>query len=223
MDQDEQVFDRVLNHVNLDGDFTILELGTASGNTLCAILNMLVSQNKIPKQVIAFDSWEGLPVEDPDTPRQSDWHPSAFNLLYENQNNKKLSKKATTPEEAFQLLLDRFAEYESYGINIQLVKGFYEKTLNEGTLEIYKIKPATFVNIDCDLYISAKQALEFLFKNDLLAEDCIVRYDDWDMIGLREGEAGESKAHNEMVQKYRVSFELIEKGRDALFKYKGKK
>ncbi len=222
MDADEEIFDEILNHVNLEGDFTIMEHGIASGNTLCAILNRLIARNKLPKQVIGFDSFTGLCQEEEGVSRQNDWFPTAFNLLDENLGNKKLSKKASTWNEAYGMLLDRFAEYEKYNIWVKLVKGFYSDTLNRKAVEDYHIRPATFVNIDVDLYISAKQVLEFLFQNKLLANGAIIRYDDWTMRNVEEGVGGESKAHNEIVKKYHANFELIRKSAtDAVFRFMG--
>jgi len=216
----EEYFAGVLDYLTFNKNHSVLEWGTAAGSTLSAILNVLISRNQIPSQVIAFDSFLGLPMEEEGVPKSKDWFPGAFNLLYENQNNNEVQQKANTFSEALIILRDRFRQYEKHNIFVQLVEGFYNDTLNKNTLEQFNIKPAMLIHIDCDLYISAKQALEFCAQNNLFGENCLVEYNDWG--GTRENLGGESKAHYEIVDKYGLKFETIRKGQQSLFRYRGK-
>lgn len=216
---DHEVFSKVLDKVNLKNNISIIQFGVASGNTLLAILEVLKDRNITPGQVIGFDSFLGLPRESEGISTHPDWKEGSFNLLYEIKNNTLINKTLYNQDEAIRLVRERFA---AWGDLVEFVIGFYSESLTKEVAQ--KIKPASFIDIDSDLYISAKQALEFLLENNLLLEDCIVRYDDWNIPGIDEGEAGESKAHFEAVEKYGVVFEKLDsESHDAVFRYKGRK
>ncbi len=200
----------------------VFEFGVASGNTLLSILRCFANRGKLPSQIIGFDSFKGLPQEAANIPRSGDWFEGAFNLFHEFKNNNELTQKPNVDNvyDAIQFVKSRFSEY---GDLVQFVIGFYEDSLNKKTIEDFKIKPASFVNIDVDLYISAKQVLEFLLENNLLLEDAVLRYDDW--TGTNEYAGGESLAHKEAIEKYGAVFEGL--GTNCpwsrVFRYKGKK
>lgn len=220
MDVDEQLFDELFQHITSNEDLIVMEFGVASGNMACALLNILIRRGLIPKKYVGYDSFKGLPSEDPNASCPSYWYPGAFNLLDENINNNKLNVKAVDEEDAMRLLLARFSEYQKHNIDVQLIHGFYETSLKPELIQLYDLKPAMFINIDCDMYISAIQALEFLVYNDLIADKCVIRYDDWSIRGIPEGSGGESKAHAEIVEKYNLNFELVRKSSsDAVFRF----
>lgn len=220
IDLDEVLWSEIVNHINFNDNMTFLEFGVASGNTMVAMLNNLVKINKIPKLVVGFDSFEGLPQEEPGTIRPIEWYKGAFNLQDEMKNNFKITDKPNNFQEAIQKLETRFKDYD---FPIKFIKGFYDSSLTNNIVEQFQIQPACFVHIDCDMYISTKQALDFLARNDLFAKDCLIRYDDWVINGIPEFSAGESKAHLEICTQYWLNLELIENnGNATLFRYKGK-
>ena len=53
-------------------------------------------------------------------------------------------------------------------------------------------KPAFWVDLDVDLYISTVQVLDFMFKNHLIVPTTLVSFDDWG--ATKEFEGGESLA-----------------------------
>jgi hypothetical protein len=64
---------------------------------------------------------------------------------------------------------------------------------------------ACYIDIECDIYESTYCALDFIFKNRLAAPGCLIGYDDWSgTVPLKEGLAGESKAHQEICAKYKI-------------------
>ena len=69
------------------------------------------------------------------------------------------------------------------------------------------MRPALFVDIDCDLYSSAYQGLDWMFQNRLIAQGTIIGYDDW---GIR-GDFGEKRAHREIAAKYNATFRAVPK------------
>lgn len=205
MDQDEVLFNEVLSHLNAS-DINVMEFGVASGNTACAILNVLLRRNVVVQRYIGFDSFLGLPLEEEGVPLHHHWLVGAFNILHENLNNSKVLEKASSPEQAIQILFNRLNEYTKHGTKVDIVRGIYQDTLNLQTIQEYSIEPADFIHIDCDLYISSIQALDFIFSNDLLKINGILRYDD-----MREcpDDGGEKRAHREIQDKYRLMFNSL--------------
>ena len=59
------------------------------------------------------------------------------------------------------------------------VPGYYNESLTEELYSTGGFQPALLVDLDCDLYISTIQALEWLFKHRILRVESVVRYDDW--------------------------------------------
>lgn len=95
------------------------------------------------------------------------------------------------------------------GDNFSLIPKFYSE-LNSEDVKKYAMRPAKYVYLDCDLYISARDALEFLIQNDLLVEGSKICYDDWDQFDAfdyPEFEGGVSKAHKDITLKYNIKWE----------------
>ena len=68
-----------------------------------------------------------------------------------------------------------------------------------------KSKPAFFIDVNCDLYISTIQALNWVFKHNLAKKGTLILYDDWQNTPFGEGE---SLAHMQIAEKYMVQFEI---------------
>lgn len=69
-----------------------------------------------------------------------------------------------------------------------------------------RTKPALFVDIDCidcGLYVSAKQALDWLFRYDKVVPD--IYFDDM----KTGGRGGELQAHLEIVDAYQVKYDVL--------------
>lgn len=60
---------------------------------------------------------------------------------------------------------------------VELVKGRFEDTLNEQTSKSLELKAVSIVNIDCDLYSSALEALDFV--TPYLQDGSIIIFDEW--------------------------------------------
>jgi hypothetical protein len=88
-----------------------------------------------------------------------------------------------------------------------LVKGWFDEVLIPSLTTRLQLKPALFVEIDVDLYISTKQLLEFMTENHLIAEGTILYYDDWGEVDEYTG--GESLAHQQWTEKYGVECERL--------------
>lgn len=176
-------------------DGAIFEFGVNYGNTLTCLLDNMILLNKKPTGIFGFDNFMGLPKEQEGIHKDNDWFETAFNVVDE----LKRININTTREEAIELVKGRFKEYEKYDFFVKLIIGWYSE-LNKQTIIDYNMIPASFIHVDCDLYISAKQALEFMFGNNLVLNGCLIRYDDWKL----DPTYGEHLAHIETVKKYNL-------------------
>jgi hypothetical protein len=61
------------------------------------------------------------------------------------------------------------------------------------------------VHIDCDLYESTIDVLDYLLAHHHLADGCAIFFDDWNCSNASPA-FGERRAWNEMVEKYQIRF-----------------
>ena len=105
--------------------------------------------------IVGFDSFEGLPAEKRGEVRRAAWNKGAFRV------------KATVHDRILRDLNPR----------TRLVRGFFKSSL---TPELARtLAPATIVDIDSDLYVSAYEVLDWLFTHRLARAGTLVAYDDW--------------------------------------------
>jgi hypothetical protein len=94
--------------------------------------------------------------------------------------------------------------------NLDFVIGFYNDSLTDDLVSTLNLGKAALVDIDCDIYTSAKECLSWLFRNDLVDTGTYVAYDDWGGTpGYRDFADGESRAHREISEEFGVEWELI--------------
>lgn len=171
-------------------DKLFLEFGVFKGNSLLEYYTAY-NQNNIQPLFFGFDAFLGLPEEklDPLTP----WKTGDFNL-----------GGNINPD-----LLDKDG--------IELVVGWFNDTLNGNTVKKFGDKKAGLVHIDCDIYTSTLEVLEFLVKHQLLVDGTLVVYDDWGawkqsrLSEERELDVAEARAHVEICKKYNLTFEFVHK------------
>lgn len=126
----------------------------------------------------AFDSFEGLP-ETSGNQTQEEWAKSAYQCS----------------EERFKKNLAR------EGVDLKkvvTVPGFYDASLNRQTKEKHSLTRAAVVHIDCDLYESTMQALDFV--TDLLVQGTVLIFDDWFFNQGRKNR-GEQQACKEWLER----------------------
>jgi len=177
----------------------VFEFGVHLGETLKEICSSCDYHNRCIRKVFGFDSFIGLPLEDSSTPFPNTWRKGEFN------SSKDLG--GSSLDETLSILQNRI------GYPVTFVPGFYKKLSSE-TIKQYDIKQAGLIHIDCDLYISAFQALDFCFSNKLVFPGTIIIYDDWGHPGFfnaefKEFEFGESKAHKEITEKYGIVWKRL--------------
>jgi hypothetical protein len=135
---------------------------------------------KIPHMQL-FDSFKGLPREEPGVNTPPVWNVGAFSAPRTVFHGKL---------QALNLPEDTYSVYE----------GWFKDTLNAQLVQSGVFKPAVYVDIDADLYGSTLEVLDFMFLNKLIRSGTLIGYDDWGDTDLWT--AGESRAHKEVMAKY---------------------
>jgi O-methyltransferase len=151
------------------GDY--LEFGVSYGTSL-SCMDMVLKEVKLHQvRLFGFDSFEGLPAyaaNEEDHP----WQPGEYASSIGN-TTRFLTKKGVDWRKTF------------------LIKGWYNETLTEALKERYGLFKASLIMIDCDLYSSAKQSLDFC--SSLIKDKSIVFFDDWPDVEYK----GEKRALDE--------------------------
>jgi hypothetical protein len=86
-----------------------------------------------------------------------------------------------------------------YGVDWQktsLVEGWFKDTLNNATVSKYQLKRCSLCVVDCDLYESAQQVLNFV--GPLLADKAVILFDDWNSFNS-DPNKGEQRAFREFL------------------------
>jgi SAM-dependent methyltransferase len=122
-------------------------------------------------RLFAFDSFEGLPK-----PEGIDIHPG--------WNEGSMAVSIEDFREVMQL---QGLEKDEYSV----VAGHFKKTLLGHKPPEYGLNKASFVYVDCDLYMSTGPVLEFV--GDILAHGAILAFDDWNCY-RSEPNRGEQRA-----------------------------
>jgi len=171
-------------------DKLFLEFGVMGGNSLLDFKDSY-DEFDISGDFFGFDSFLGLPEEKLD--KHSPWKTGQF----------------TTDGEISSALLSN--------PDINIIDGWFSDTLNDSLIPKFNGKKIGIAHIDCDIYTSTVEVLDFIIENDLLCDGSILLYDDWGAYrqgGLSEDyeySVAEARAHKEMVEKYNLNFELVGK------------
>jgi O-methyltransferase len=155
------------------GDY--LEFGVYNGSSMLCMYRALREVGLQDPRLIGFDSFEGLP-QDAD---EAGWRPGDYRSSFE----------------FTQTVLSLGGIDWSRAV---LVQGWFEDTLNEGIARDHRIDKAGVIMIDCDLYSSAKEALDFC--RPLIRDEVIIVFDDWHSGGLAEKGGGEKRAFDEFLK-----------------------
>lgn len=175
-------------YISTYGD--IYEFGVYGGKSLEILLHNLKVNNIPYRNVYGFDSFVELPEEETGVQIVPDWAPGSFNAC-------KLYNASIEETKNF---IRKRTNYIPY-----LIDGFFKDTLNEETIKKYDMKKASFINIDCDLYVSTCEILEFIYSNNLFQIGTIIRYDDFNVPHYM----GEPRAHREIGDKYGLRWKTV--------------
>ena len=186
----------------------VYEFGVFSGNST-AELSVLCDEYSIPcERVIGFDSFDGLPKETAEPCYNNLWDPDLSH--YYKAYNARVFYGVETVSEAV-LKVDEFVRpHISSNRDLFLVPGFYDNSLTDNLPSSLGLNKAIIVDIDVDIYSSAKKVLHWLFRNKLVDVGTYVFYDDWGGTpGYKEFLDGESRAHKEISEEFNVTWELV--------------
>ena len=78
-----------------------------------------------------------------------------------------------------------------------LIEGFFSDTFSEALVAKYSLRSCSYCRIDCDLYSSTVEVLNFM--SSLLAEKSLIYFDDWQDFGSDDSQ-GEPLAFEELMK-----------------------
>lgn len=157
------------------GDY--VEFGVFFGSSLATMHHVLDEFGLRHVRLFGFDSFEGLPdiaaVDD-----EGFWKPGYLRMTQKN------AEKYLTRE----------------GVDWQrvvLTKGWFCDTLTPELVARHRIEKASIIMVDCTLYSSARDALNFCAP--LIKDRAVILFDDWFAGDLAEKNLGEKKAFAEFL------------------------
>lgn len=176
----------------------IAEFGTFTGRSAAAIATAISDWDRLnpstddqrnrPKTLLLFDSFEGLPEAeseiDKDSPhvKSGVWGPGLCHLL---------------SMDGLRNVCEQFISAD----RIMLFKGWFKDT-------VPTIQPGTkfaMLHVDCDLYQSTIDCLEYMFANSMISEGAAIFFDDWNP-NRASPTHGERRAWSELVERYAIEF-----------------
>jgi hypothetical protein len=185
-----------LLHKNYE-NYDIYEFGTYSGWSLKHIINILISNNCFINNINGFDSLEGLSEEINDKLNHKGW--------IKNKMSVKEHGIVDVKDYIKFINLQNCSNYKKF----QFFKGYFNDSLHKSIIHKFNLRPALFINIDCDIYSATVEVLEFIFENKLYINGItMIRYDDWGCFYENtknyngEFECGEGRAHKELINFY---------------------
>lgn len=171
----------------------IAEFGCGTGQSSYMLARTLrdCSQyyNMPAKHLHLFDSFEGLPASTHDIDLES---PLVQSNVWGEGACADISAQQLADTLNSQLKFSDFSIYQ----------GWFEETM-------VQIKPEerfALVHLDCDLYESTYQVLDYLFTHELLSKGAILLFDDWSCNGNLP-EFGQQRAWADICDKYDIQFE----------------
>jgi hypothetical protein len=163
----------LIDNVGRDGLGDYLEFGVCHGTSMSCMHRVLNKLDLGDVRMFGFDSFEGLPEVAAEESNQ--WVPGEF---------------AAPIEETRAYLTERGVDWNK----TFLVKGWYAETLTPELVETHHIEKASLIMVDCDIYASSKEALEFC--KPLIKDKSVVFFDDW----RSTSQMGEEMAFNEFLE-----------------------
>lgn len=157
------------------GDY--VEFGVSFGASLACMFRVAERHGLHGMRFFGFDSFEGLP----DSAADDDagyWSPRMF---------------ASDVEMTRRFLTRAGVDWN----RVTLVKGWFNETLAVDPAA-YGLHKASVVMIDCDTYLSTREALAFC--RPIIQDEAVVMFDDWYSGRLDERNLGERRAFEEFLQ-----------------------
>lgn len=157
------------------GDY--LEFGVYNGTSLVSTYRETEAMGLAAMRLFGFDSFQGLPAAAA-TDDEGKWRPGAWR----------------SDLEFTEAVLDAERVNRS---RVFLIPGWFSDTCNQETAHRYGITKASVIMVDCDIYTSAKEALNFCAP--LVRDHALMLFDDWNTGDLARKNLGERKAFEEWL------------------------
>lgn len=181
-------------HKNIE-QYDFYEFGIYGGRSFFDINEYIKRHNAHPRKIWGFDSFCGLPLEEKDIPIIKEWTQGEYN------------SQATLNTVGVEDSIRKIMKASNSSVPCEMIPGFFAESLTSTLKTEKNMKPACFIDVDVDLYISTIQLFDFMVNNELLAPTTIINFDDWG--GVEEYAGGESKAFKEVIEKYNLSYEEL--------------
>ena len=202
---------------DISSHFDIYQFGVPT--EMQAIIELLRLHNVASNYTAywGFDSFQGLPREQDGVPFPLQWKEGQYSAglelspqfwtEYSADGSHKFVPKGQSsaglkPSEVVQFYAEKLSAQTN---RIKLVSGFYNESIPR---VLHELKPAIYIDINCDLYISTMDALVPLFSRRLVLPGTIISYDDWFLHPTVAG--GEIKAHLDVTNRFMVCFEELQ-------------
>ena len=156
------------------GDY--LEFGVSRGTSMACMHHALRKAGLLGVRLIGFDSFKGLPSE----ASGQGWKPGEYASTI-SATKRYLKKAGIDPGE------------------LHLIKGWFRDTLTPKTVTQLRLRVASLIMVDCDIYTASKEALWFC--EPLISDRTVIIFDDW---GWRAdvGEIGQQEAYAEFLEAF---------------------
>ena len=203
--------------------------------TAADVTKIKASHHGCCRRFWGFDSFQGLPPDAPAASNRTGRGATSYSSMvgaagaFGPQSFSVAALLKLTSQEAMMVRLDRYLRDTRF----KWIPGFFNESLTPGLAQERGMRPALYVDIDVDIYISSYQALDWLCKHKLIRRGTIIGYDDWlwglpgfkahhgastvpgpakDGINTRRLSSldGEARAHEEvLVAKYGLKFKQL--------------
>ena len=146
-----------------------MQFGVLHGTSL-AKLAAVLARHKGRSDLWGFDSFVGLPEEERGKMRPTGWKPGALS-----------TSAGTSVEDAKRRVAQMLSRHGGVRRDrVHLVDGFYNVSLTTALAARLRAHgQARLVDVDCNIYVSAFQALDWVFTHGLARVGTIISYDDW--------------------------------------------
>jgi O-methyltransferase len=170
----------LVERLGRDGLGDYLEFGVYNGTSLVSTFRETETMGLSNMRLFGFDSFQGLPAAAA-TEDEGKWKPGAW-----------CSELEFTK-----------AVLEAEGVDrdrVVLIPGWFSDTCNEQTARRYNITKASLIMVDCDIYSSTREALNFCAP--LIKDQALMLFDDWHTGNLAAKNLGERRAFEEWLAEW---------------------
>lgn len=169
---------------NISGSY--FEFGCHKARTFRFALRESIIK-KMKMDFFAFDSFQGLPDHKNNCKQNTYYAPGQL----------------VTSEKEFLKLVQKYTKYRK----IEIIKGFYEVSLNKKLYKTLKAKNvvSNFINIDCDLERSVKKSLDFSLK--FITNGTILYVDDYYTTYKGDPRRGIPKIVKKLLKLNKITYE----------------